>query len=296
MPTISTPSKIAGTQSYTDTVYFSGSTSHEREEVVRQVIKDTGAILVPPYDHPDIMLGQGTAAYEMDEQYCKLRNAGESSISSSQGGKKDSSDQDKGKGKGLRVVITPVGGGGLLSGTTVYFSDRPDTYVFGAEPSFEGGNDAQIGLSSNPPKRIETVKTLTIADGLRTPLGLNPWKIFTSGSDAKPKYLEGVYSVSEEQIKETMRLVLERMKVFVEPSAVVGLAVILYDPDFRRWAYEKQKAEGGGAWDVGVVFSGGNTTVEAIVGLFGGKAGQEEKRAESKVGSDGTAVAENIAG
>lgn len=293
MPTISTPSKIAGTQSYTDTVYFSGSTSQEREEVVRQVIKDTGAILVPPYDHPDIMLGQSTAALEMDEQYNKLKNAGESSTGTSTS---ISSSQGKKDGKGLRVVITPVGGGGLLSGTTIYFSDRPDTYVFGAEPSFEGGNDAQIGLSSNPPKRIENVKTLTIADGLRTPLGQNPWKIFTSGSDAKPKYLEGVYSVTEEQIKETMRLVLERMKVFVEPSAVVGLAVILYDPDFRQWAYEKQKAEGGGAWDVGVVFSGGNTTVEAIVGLFGGKAGEDEKRAESEVGSDGATVAENVAG
>jgi threonine dehydratase len=93
-----------------------------------------------------------------------------------------------------------------------------------------------------------------------------------------------------------MRLVLERMKVFVEPSAVVALAVVLYDPDFRHWVWEQQQANGGVAWDVGIVFSGGNTTIEAIVGLFGKQEGVEEKRAESKVGSDGAAVAENIAG
>lgn len=276
MPTISTPSKIAGTKEYTDKVYFSGSTSAEREAVVRDVVKDTGAILVPPYDHPDIMLGQGTAALEMHQQSEALRSTTD--------------------GSGLRAVITPLGGGGLLSGTTVYFSDKPSTYVFGAEPSYQGGNDGQLGLNANPPKRIETVKTLTIADGLRTPLGELPWKVFTSGSKEKPKYLQGIYSVTEEQIKDAMRLVLERMKVFVEPSAVVGLAVVLYDKDFRRWAYEHQQAEGGKAWDVGLVFSGGNTTIEAIIGLFGKQEGDHEKRAEAKVGADGKAVAENIAG
>jgi len=273
MPTISTPSKIAGTQVYTDKVYFSGSTSQEREQVVKEVIEKTGAILVPPYDHPDIMLGQGTAALEMDQQYRKQRN-----------------------GATMRAVLAPLGGGGLLSGTTIYFSDKPDTHVFGAEPSFEGGNDGQQGLSANPPKRIESVKTLTIADGLRTPLGEIPWKIFTSGSERKPRYLEGVHSVTEDQIKAAMRLVLERMKVFVEPSAVVGLAVVLHDETFRTWARECQEKEGVDSWDVGIIFSGGNTTIEAIVGLFGKKEGEVEKRAESKVGSDGKAVAENVAG
>jgi threonine dehydratase len=272
MPTISTPSKIAGTQQYTDKVYFSGSTSQEREKMVEDVIGKTGAILVPPYDHPDIMLGQGTAALEMHQQY---------------------NDQ---QGAGLRAVLAPLGGGGLLSGTTIYFSDKPDTYIFGAEPSFEGGNDGQRGLNANPPKRIESVKTLTIADGLRTPLGKLPWKIFTSGSKEKPKFLEGVYSVTEDQIKDAMRLVLERMKVFVEPSAVVALAVVLYDETFRSWARERQEEEGVESWDVGIIFSGGNTTIEAIVGLFGNKEGETEKRAEAKIGSDGKAVAEHIAG
>jgi threonine dehydratase len=272
MPTISTPSKIAGTQMYTDKVYFSGSTSQEREQVVKEVFTETGAILVPPYDHPDIMLGQGTAALEMQDQY------------------------DTHQRRGLRAVLTPLGGGGLLSGTTIFFSDKPETYVFGAEPSFEGGNDGQRGLNANPPKRIESVKTLTIADGLRTPLGELPWKIFTSGSERKPKYLEGVHSVTEDQIKDAMRLVLERMKVFIEPSGAVALAVVLYDDSFRSWVREQQQQEGVDSWDVGIIFSGGNTTIEAIVGLFGGKGGVQEQRAESKVGTDGKAVAENVAG
>ena len=72
MPTISTPSKIAGTQHYTDHIIFSGSTSQEREGKVAEVIKETGAILVPPYDHPDIIVGQGTTALELQEQYEQL--------------------------------------------------------------------------------------------------------------------------------------------------------------------------------------------------------------------------------
>ncbi|KAI5290934.1 hypothetical protein KEM54_006946 [Ascosphaera aggregata] len=69
MPSISTPSKIAGTQSYGAEVIFSGSTSEEREAVVEKVIAERGAILVPPYDHEDIILGQGTTGLELEEQY-----------------------------------------------------------------------------------------------------------------------------------------------------------------------------------------------------------------------------------
>ncbi|WWD04622.1 hypothetical protein V865_002693 [Kwoniella europaea PYCC6329] len=277
MPTISTPSKIAGTRTYTPHVYFSGSTSEEREAVVKQVIQDTGAILVPPYDHPDIMLGQGTTALELHQQYDSV--------------KKDKQQQPK-----LKVVLAPLGGGGLLSGISIYFSNQPDVYVIGCEPSYQGGNDGERGLKSVPQQRIEKVKTLTIADGLRTPVGELPWKVFTSGSSAKPKNLENIYSVSEEEIKQAMKLVLERMKVFIEPSAAVPLAVVLYNQEFRKWAYEKQKEKGvvEDGWDIAVVFSGGNTTIDAIVGLFGDN--QDTERAEGKIGKDGKQVAENIAG
>ena len=91
-------------------------------------------------------------------------------------------------------------------------------------------------------------------------MGLHNWAVISD-----PTKVAGVYSVTEEQIKQAMRLVLERMKVVVEPSAVVGLAVCLFDEDFRR-KVEEEAGEAG--WDIGIVFSGGNTTVEAIAALF----------------------------
>ncbi|KAJ5106083.1 Tryptophan synthase beta subunit-like PLP-dependent enzymes superfamily [Penicillium alfredii] len=236
MPRISTSSKIAGTRSYGAEVIFSGSTSVEREAVVAEVQEKTNAILVPPYDHFNIICGQGTTALELEAQYA-----------------------ERVESKTLDAVITPVGGGGLNAGVATYFSDKPQTRVFGAEPSFEGADDCRRGLQAG--QRVEAVTTLTIADGLRTPVGLLNWEVISN----KEK-VEGVFAVSEEQIKAAMRLVLERMKVVVEPSAVVGLAVCLFDEDFRR-RVEQDGGEKG--WDVAVVFSGGNTTVEAIGKLFG---------------------------
>lgn len=247
MPRISTPSKIAGTKSYGAEVIFSGSTSVEREAVVEEVQRKTGAILVPPYDDFNIICGQGTTALELEAQYRELVT--EKPGLSAHGG--DSS-------RGLDAVITPIGGGGLNAGVATYFSDK-ETRVFGAEPSFEGADDCRRGLEAG--SRVEKVATLTIADGLRTPVGVLNWEVI---SDRRK--VGGVFSVSEEEIKGAMRLVLERMKVVVEPSAVVGLAVCLYNEEFRRLA-EKEAGEEG--WDVGIVFSGGNTTVEAIGKLFG---------------------------
>ncbi|GLB39510.1 putative pyridoxal-phosphate dependent enzyme [Lyophyllum shimeji] len=233
MPSISTASKIAGTKSHGANVVFSGSTSEEREAVVAQVIRDTGAILVPPYDHPDIILGQGTAALEFEEKVGEMQSTP------------------------LDAVITPLGGGGLLSGTATYFAPT-STRVFGAEPSFQGADDGRRGLEAG--KRVESIKTLTIADGLRTPVGLIPWTVI---SDREK--VAGLYSVSEDQIKEAMKLVLERMKVVIEPSAAVPLAVVLFNEEFRKLV-EREAGEKG--WDIGVIFSGGNTTVEAIAKLF----------------------------
>lgn len=277
MPSISTPSKIAGVRNYTENVIFSGSTSQEREAKVTEVMDSTGAILIHPYEHYDIMLGQGTAALELEEQYHDSKR---------QEGSTDSDCH-------LNLVITPLGGGGLLSGTCTAFMETPETLVFGAEPMYQGADDGKRGLESSPPTRITKVKTLTIADGLRTPVGELPWKIFTGSSDRKAKYLEGVRSVTEEQIKSAMQLVMERMKVFVEPSACVGLAAILYDEGFRQWVEQHQE---GSIWDVGVIFSGGNTTLEAVSGLFGNKTKAKAERQEGKVGIDGKRVVENIAG
>lgn len=200
--------------------------------MVAEIQAETGAILVPPYDDFNIICGQGTTALELEAQHAEASP------------------------RTLDAVITPIGGGGLNSGVATWFSNK-ETRVFGAEPSFESADDCRRGLLAK--KRVDTVRTLTIADGLRTPVGLINWEVISN-----KERVEGVFAVTEEQIKSAMRLVIERMKIVVEPSAVVGLAVCLFDEDFRRRVEQSDKK----GWDVGVVFSGGNTTVEAISKLF----------------------------
>ena len=229
MPTISTPSKIAGTKGLGANVYFSGSTKPEREAKVADVMKvHPGLVFVPSYDHPDIILGQGTMALELENQI-----------------------------EELDAVIAPLGGGGMLSGIATALQGT-GIKVFGAEPKFQGANDGQIGLSQG--KRIEHVDTLTIADGLRTPVGKITWTVISD----KEK-VGGVFSVTESQIKAAMKLVLERMKLVVEPSGCVPLAVVLFDENFRKLV-ERESGQKG--WNLGVIFSGGNTTVEDIAKLL----------------------------
>ncbi|KAL6721410.1 hypothetical protein ACLMJK_000513 [Lecanora helva] len=290
MPTISTPSKIAATRNYGARIYFSGSTSQEREAVVVDVIKDTGAVLVPPYDHPDIVLGQGTMGLEMEEQVAEMLEG--ESVEGGNGDEVDGVDgYEKRKKKHLDALIAPLGGGGMLSGLATYFHPTP-THVFGAEPSHQGADDGRRGLLNN--KRIPHVSSLTVADGLRTPVGEIPWSIISNR-----EYVRGVYSVSDELILQAMRLVWERVKVVVEPSACVGVAVALFDEGFRG-VVEREGGEEG--WGLGVVLSGGNVGVEAVRGLFSGEGeGEEEggngvERAEGKVGMEGERVAEDVAG
>ncbi|KAF2458510.1 pyridoxal-phosphate dependent enzyme-domain-containing protein [Lineolata rhizophorae] len=289
MPTISTPSKIAATRSYGAHIHFSGSTSSEREAAVATVLASDaqGATLVPPYDHPDIMLGQGTMALELEAQVHGLlverrvhaELQGQTPVAAAE------KEEDVGSGA-LDAVITPCGGGGMLSGVATALAGT-GTKIFGAEPEFEGADDAKRGVERR--ERIESVKSLTIADGLRTPLGVHTWEVISD-----EEKVQGLYSVSEEQIKAAMRLVLERMKVVVEPSAVVGLAVCLFNEEFRKMVETEAGDEG---WNVGVVLSGGNTTVDAISKLFGADASEKEKeRQEGVMSMGGGKVAENIAG
>lgn len=310
MPAISTKSKISGTKGHRGVkVVFSGSTATEREEVVKDVIearrKETGQgpVLVPPYDHPDIVLGQGTTGYEAEEQFRGMKRSGK--ICS--GAAEDANGTEDGEGIGegeqgqerFDAVLTPLGGGGLLSGTATWCSHTHEsgkkTLVFGCEPSFEGANDGERGLARNPPERIEHVKTLTIADGLRTPVGVIPWSVVSDKSK-----VEGVFSVSEEEIKMALKLMMERVKVVIEPSSAVPVAVVLFNERFRWLVAEKQREEGTGrAWDVGVIISGGNTTVEGLSKLFAEGWNKNEFDAErqtGEVGLDGSKKAEDIAG
>lgn len=279
MPRISTPSKVAATRGYGARVVFSGSTSTEREAVVADIVKETGATLIPPYDHPDIMLGQGTLGLEFQAQTEQLLAARESPAGHdprSQAqlkcslavphppspGEKQQQQQPR---RGLDAIIAPCGGGGLLSGIALSCAGT-GIRVFGAEPSFQGADDCRRGLAAA--RRIETVSTLTMADGLRTPVGAWPWRVI---SDAA--LVAGLYAVSEAQIARALRLVLERAKVVVEPSAVVGLAVALFNEDFRAMV---QREAGDDGWDLGVVFSGGNISVEALGKIFSGEGERGE--------------------
>lgn len=254
MPEISIPQKIAATRGYGANVIFSGSTSTEREAVAAKVIAHTGARLVPPYDHPDIMLGQGTMGLELQEQVRELiADEGTHSFRAPS----TLAARDGEKKRGLDAIITPCGGGGMLSGVALS-CEGTGIRVFGAEPSFQGADDAKRGYESG--SRVPTVSSLTIADGLRTPVGEHPWKVIY-----ERRLVSGMYSVTEEQIKEAMRLVMERFKMVVEPSACVGLAVALFDEDFRGMV-EREGGEAG--WDLGIVFSGGNVGVDRLGQLF----------------------------
>ncbi|KAH8719174.1 tryptophan synthase beta subunit-like PLP-dependent enzyme [Phaeosphaeriaceae sp. PMI808] len=243
MPRISTSSKIEGTRAQGASLHFSGSTAQEREAVVAEVVAETGATLIPPYDHPHIMLGQGTMGLEAQaEVEALLLDKPELSVSGKQS---------------LHALIAPCGGGGMLSGNAIALHGS-GIRVFGAEPEFQGADDARRGVAAG--ERVTSVSTLTIADGLRTPLGKLTWDIISNKD-----YVNGLYAVTEQNIKDAMRLVLERMKCFVEPSAVVGLATILYNEEFRAMVEREAGEEG---WNIGVIFSGGNTTIEAITKLF----------------------------
>lgn len=252
MPTISISSKINATKGYGADIVFSGSTAPEREAKVEEVIAKTGATLIPPYDHPHIMIGQGTAGLEFMQQVEEMQVAAAA--------------KGKSRVKGLNAIIAPCGGGGLLSGTALSAMGTKVT-VFGAEPEFEGADDCKRGLAGG--ERVEKVSTLTVADGLRTPVGIWPWKVISDKEKVK-----AVYSVTEEQIVKTLRIVLERMKVVVEPSAVVPLAVVLWNEDFRKMVESEQ---GGEEWDIGVIFSGGNVSLEALGKLFAPKDEKHQK-------------------
>lgn len=238
MPSISTPSKIAATKGYGAEVSLCGPTLQERQAAVGEVIKKTGATFVPPFDHINIILGQGTLALELEQQVKELTN---------------------GKSR-LDAVITPCGGGGMLSGVATAMIGT-GVQVFGAEPSYQGGDDCRRGLVEG--KHITVVKTLTIADGLRTPVGAIPWTVISDSTKVR-----AVFAVTEEQIRQAMKLVVERMKIFIEPSAAVPVAAVLYNEEFRRLV--QREAGRDGVWNVGVVLSGGNTTLEAMAKLFSG--------------------------
>jgi threonine dehydratase len=188
MPDNSSKIKIKAVESYGGLITFCESTLQSREDTLNKVISKTGAIEIHPYNNYQIIAGQATAALEMLEDF-----------------------------PDLNLIIAPVGGGGLLSGTALaarYFGNQ--THVIAAEP--ERADDAYRSFLSKT--FVPSVSPDTLADGLRTSLGTLTFPIIMDNVD-------DIVTVTESGIIKAMRLIWERMKIIVEPSSAVPLAAIL---------------------------------------------------------------------
>ena len=188
-------------------ITFCKPTLADREATLQKVIEETGATLIHPYNQFEVICGQGTASLELTDQI---------------------SDLD--------IILTPVGGGGLLSGTLTYIKERfPQIEVIAGEP--KGADDAYQSWKQG--RFIPCTHPDTIADGLRTSLGTLTYEIIRSKVDT-------IYTVEENSIVNAMRLVWERMKIIIEPSSAVPLAAVMENPE-----HFKGKR-------VGIILSGGN--------------------------------------
>ncbi|MBT3662507.1 MAG: pyridoxal-phosphate dependent enzyme [Candidatus Marinimicrobia bacterium] len=184
-----------------------------RESVLADLVEQTGAIVVHPYNDERIVAGQGTCAKELMEDE-----------------------------PNLDMIVCPVSGGGLLGGTLLAAKGiNSKIIVYGAEPS--EADDAYRSLKSG---KIETNKSIdTICDGLRAQLGTVPFPIIQ-------EFVDGIITVTEEEIISAMRMIWERMKIIVEPSSAITLGGLLKKP-----AIFKGKR-------VGLIISGGNVDLEKL--------------------------------
>jgi len=213
MPDTSPKIKKIAVEGYGAEIIESKANIESRETKLNEVVQKTGATFIHPFDNYDVIAGQATCAKELIE---------------------DTDDLD--------IIMAPVGGGGLLSGTalsTYYFS--PNTRVIGAEPKEvdDAFRSMQLGV-------IQKNSSLnTIADGLKTNLGEKTFPIIKS-------LVEEIITVSEEEIINAMRLIWERMKIIIEPSCAVLFAAVLQQPE----KFKDKK--------VGIILTGGNVDVEKL--------------------------------
>jgi len=213
MPSNSAKVKVRAVESYDAHIIFCEPTEQSREAICAQVIKKTGATLIHSFENEHVIAGQGTAGVELLEEV---------------------SDLD--------LVMCPVGGGGLLSGTAVAAkSMRPKIKVIAAEPA----NADDAAQSFRAGRRIVTEKKFTIADGLRTNVGEPNFAIIQ-------RYVDDIVTVSEDAIVSAMRTIWETMKIVVEPSAAVPYAAIVEN----KIAREGKRA--------GIILTGGNVDLDAL--------------------------------
>ena len=217
MPKGAPINKINATKGYGAHIVFCDNTLEARNKTTDKLIEKHNFVLIHPYDNDDIINGQGTAAYELIKE----------------------------RGK-LDIVIAPLGGGGLLSGTALAIKGLcPNAQVIGVEPSM--ADDALRSLEAG--HIIPSTYPNTIADGLRTSLCERTFTIIR-------EYVDNIVTVSEIEIIEGMRFLWERMKIIVEPSGAVPLAAILS----KKISVENKK--------VGMILSGGNIDVDPFFQLI----------------------------
>lgn len=194
-------------------ITFCKPTLQAREETTAGIIERTGATLIHPYDNINVICGQGTAALELLEEI-----------------------------PDLDIIIAPIGGGGLMSGTvTAAKGISPGIIVYGAEPV--NADDAHQSFVSG--KLTPSVNPNTIADGLLTSLSDRTFHIIS-------KNVDNIFTVTEESIIESMLLIWERMKIIVEPSSATTLAVIKENPEI----FKGKKT--------GLIITGGNVDLRQL--------------------------------
>lgn len=213
MPNNAPEIKKQATKGYGAEITLCEPTLEARESNLTEVVNRTGATFIHPFDNYNVIAGQASCAKELIE---------DAPI--------------------LDAIISPVGGGGLMSGTalsTKYFS--PNTTVYGAEPEIV--NDAYRSMQSG--KLEVNTNTDTIADGLKTNLSAKTFDIIQ-------KEVKEIFTVSEEEIVAAMRIIWERLKIIIEPSCAVPFAAILKHPE----PFSQRK--------VGVILTGGNVDVNKL--------------------------------
>lgn len=222
MPSFAPAAKRAATAGYGATILHYDQMGETRQALAERLAIEHGATLMPPYDHPEIVAGQGTAAAEL------LEEAGP-----------------------LDVIVAPVGGGGLLSGTSLAAAlDGRGTRVVGVEP--ETGDDAGRSFRTGVLQAAEHPDT--ICDGARTPM------LSDLTFALVQRYAHDFVSCTDPEVVRAMRFLWERTKLVVEPTGALALAALLSG---------RLKLDGK---RVGIVLSGGNVDVAEAATWFGGTA------------------------
>jgi threonine dehydratase len=221
MPSDAPPAKRRATEGYGARVVAYEPAREDREELARRLQAEGGQVLIPPFDHPHVIAGQGTAAKELFEEV-----------------------------GALDLLLVPCGGGGLLSGSALAARKlSPRGRVIGVEPAL--GDDATRSFKTGTLQTVHNPRT--IADGARTPsLGAITFPLVRANVD-------DMVTVTDDELKDALRFVWERMKLVVEPTGALGLAA--------AWAGKVEVA----GLRVGVIVSGGNADLDTLPQLLAGR-------------------------